>query len=282
MGFEWFGLETRAGWLPLSALAADTPDPAEGCVFLRTQSKCKLLRHLLDILGKITLSILEGDCARCGMVIVSTQLRGFVCTGWGFLTFGVDSKHLDKRQLPVSEPLPVGFAWVPKEARIVLCWHFFLNSSFVDGGFPAFVSMFTTRTYVILTMVLLRLYKATYTHTYKYLCAEDWVSFSAALVTCLSIYDRDGVPLREAIHAVLLDGSKGAEKAVGTVLLRVPIGRDLRHVQMNCKKLPPKTHGADVAATWQLRHVCVDMSEESKELLHTQVSQDAATRYISA
>ena len=56
-----------------------------------------------------------------------------------------------------------------------------------------------------------------------------------------------GVNLREKVGAFITDGSKGCEKTLKMLFPKVPLVRDLRHIQVNCRKLPRSVRGPDIA-----------------------------------
>lgn len=241
-------LGAEAPWLPLSSLAPKPPPPAEGTVYLTSQNQLLLTQRIIQSAasygGRVVLSIdvtwkicTQGALSQQRLdVYIVYKTKRFLCPytqfayfltyiysyliayiiyidiamyristhgklfvdvclgfilGWGLLTFGIGNKHLDKRGVPVTETVPIGFSWVPK---------------------------------------------------------ENWASFTAALVTCLSVCEQHGVSLRDKLLAVMLDGSRGAEKAIATVLPRVPVLRDLRHILVNCKKIPAKCKGPENGA----------------------------------
>ena len=81
---------------------------------------------------------------------------------------------------------------------------------------------------------------------------EDWSSLNGFIITLLSVLeDKYKVPLRERLSGIVMDGSKGAEKAVSLLLPNLPIVRDLRHVLAAARKKHGSVSGGYLAAEIQ-------------------------------
>ena len=79
---------------------------------------------------------------------------------------------------------------------------------------------------------------------------EDWSSFSACVITALTVLEEQGCNLRTALRAIILDGAPAAAKALSILLPKVPLLRDLRHIMTNCKKLPASMPGEKINGTY--------------------------------